>query len=118
MTEKKVEFWRDPVMDAIIEDIITIFTKVEGVELVRLSGMTLRARKISGKNDIPPETIDSIIRKLNTHNILKFNYITKCPHCGEISYIVKSEEEALKKPKLCDSCNTFYALLEGSTLEK
>lgn len=112
----KVEFWRDPNMDAMIEDIIDIF-KLEGVELVRLSGMTRRARRIAKKSDIPFQAIDNIIRKLNNHNIIKFDYITKCPHCGEISYIIKYKEDFLQKPKLCDTCSTFFNLLENDTLE-
>lgn len=118
MTDKKVEFWRDPVMDTLIEDIIDIFTKLEGVELVRLSGMTIRARNLTGKHDIPPQTIDSIIRKLNSHNVINYHYITKCPHCGEISYQVKLPEDNNRTLKMCDSCRSFYSLSEGTTLEK
>lgn len=112
----KVEFWRDPKMDALIEDIIDIF-KLDGVELVRLSGMTLRARKISEKSDLPPEAVDSIIKKLKANSIINFDYITKCPHCGEISYVIIYKEDFNQKPKLCDSCSAFYSLLEGATLE-
>lgn len=117
MTDKKVQFWRDEKMDKMIDDIIDIFTNVEGVKLVRLSGMTLRARSISGKHDIPPEAIDNIIKKLDSNGIIKFHYITKCPHCGEISYQVELAEDYKTKPKMCDSCSSFFALLEGSTLE-
>lgn len=113
----KVEFWRDHAMDKMIEDIVDIFNNVEGVHLVRLSGMTMRARKVSGKNDIPPEAIDAIIRKLRAAGIIKFDYIVKCPHCGEISYTIIYNEDFKQKPKLCDSCSSLYALLEGSTLE-
>lgn len=112
----RVEFWRDPAIDRLIEDIIEIFTKVEGVKLVRLSGMTNRARNISGKHDIPHTAIDGIIRKLNSNGIIKFDYISSCPHCGEISYIIHYEDDLLTKPKLCDTCNTLFALIEGSTI--
>jgi hypothetical protein len=113
----EVEFWRDPKMDAIIEDVIDIF-KLDGVELVRLSGMTQRARNISGLHDIPHQAIDGIIRKLNAAGIIKFHYITKCPHCGEISYQVKYDGVSPIGPKLCDTCSTMFQPVNGSTLEK
>lgn len=115
MSDNKVEFWRDSKMDQMMEELISIF-KLEGVELVRLSGMTNYCRKISGKFDIPPQAIDGIIRKMKSHGVINFNHITKCPHCGEISYTIKDIN--LTKPKMCDTCNTFFALLDGSTLEK
>jgi hypothetical protein len=116
MSDERVEFWRDPGLDAAISDLISIFTEVEGVELVRLSGMTRRFSQISGKFDMPSKAVDGIIRKLKGSNIIAYNYIMKCPHCGEKSYVIKSEEN--KTSKLCDTCNTMYALLDGSTLEK
>lgn len=118
MSNKRVEFWRDPAMETLIEDIIEIFTKIEGVNLVRLSGLTIRARKVSGKSDIPPQAIDNIIRKLYKNNIINILHITKCPHCGEISYVVKTDDPFNTKPKLCDTCSTLFALLDGTTLEK
>lgn len=117
MTDSKAEFWRDPMMDAMIQDIIDIFTNVEGVELVRLSGMASRARRISGKNDIPDVAIDNIIRKLYVSNVIDIKYITKCPHCSEISYCTVLKENWKEKPRLCDTCSTMYVLLENSTLE-
>lgn len=114
---KMVDFIRDPIMDTLIEDIIDIFTKLEGVELVRLSGMTLRARSITGNRQLTADVIDSIIRKLKANGIIRYHYIMNCPHCGEISYQVKLIENFKTKPKLCDSCSSFYTLLEGSTLQ-
>lgn len=114
---KEIEFWRDPSMDAMLDDIVEIFTKVEGVELVRLSGMTNRARRISGKFDLPSQSLDNIIRKLYNAQIINFAYITKCPHCGETSYQIKGEVEKIKA-KLCDTCQTLFLPCEGSTLEK
>lgn len=113
-----VEFWRNPIMDAIIADIIDIFTNIEGVILVRLSGMTNRARKQSGKNDISYEVIDSIIKKLNAANIIKIHYITKCPSCNETSYQVKYDGISPLGAKICDSCSVLYQLIDGYTLEK
>lgn len=118
MSDKKIlEVWRDPNMDRAIEDVIDIFTNVDGVLLVRLSGMTKRFAQVSGKFDVPPEAVDNIIRKLNSNNIINFDYITKCRHCGEISYIIKHEPDFLTKPKMCDTCQTFYSLLDGDNLE-
>lgn len=112
-----VEFWRDPAMDKMINEIIEIFTKIEGVQLVRLSGMTQRIRNISGKHDIPPEVIHNIILKLKSAKIINFKHILRCPHCGETSYQIICEDNFLVKPKFCDTCSTLYALLPGSTLE-
>lgn len=117
MSDNSVEFWRDPAMDAMIQDIVDIFTNVEGVELVRLSGMATRARKVSGKNDIPDSAIDNIIRKLQHAGVIGIKYITKCPHCLETSYHIILKDGWKEKPKLCDTCNTFYSLIENSTLE-
>lgn len=111
-----VGFIRDEGIDAMISDIIDIFMNVEGVNLVRLSGMTKRASRISGKGDMPPETVDSIIKKLKSAGVIQYMYIVNCPHCGERSYIVKEEEGFKEKPKMCDTCNTFFTLIEGSTI--
>lgn len=113
---KLIDVIRDVSLDKMFEEIIEIF-KLEGVELVRLSGMTNWCRKTSGKNDIPHQAVDSVIRKMRSNNVIEFDYITKCQHCGETSYIVKPKEDFLRKPKMCDSCNTFFALIEGSSLE-
>ncbi|MNJ90465.1 hypothetical protein D3C87_80620 [compost metagenome] len=110
MSDNRIEFWRNEKMDLAIEDVIDIFTNVDGVELVRLSGMTKRFSTISQKVDIPKIAVDNIIRKLNNQNIIDFKYVIKCKHCGEISYVVKYNEEFLIKPKLCDTCSTFYHL--------
>ena len=111
-------FIKDPGMDAMISDIVDIFVNVEGVNLVRLSGMTNRARKISGRIDMPKETVNSVINKLKNSGIIKYSCTTICPHCGETSYIIKSEDGFLLKPKICDTCSTFYTLVDGISLYK
>ncbi|MFW6243220.1 MAG: hypothetical protein ACOC2W_03580 [bacterium] len=109
-----MEFWRNEKMDKIIEDIIDIFTNVEGVELVRLSGLTKRAINISGFNDLKPYQLDNIIKKLNRNNIINFKYIMICPHCDEVSYQIIERDNT--NQKLCDTCKTMYKLNKGSTI--
>ena len=113
----KIDLLRDSKMDEMMQDIIDIFTIVEGVELVRLSGMTNRAKKISGKQDMNAYAVDKIIRTLNANKVISYGCIIKCPHCGEISYVLNYSQEFHSKPKMCDTCNTFYKLQEGSTIE-
>jgi peptide subunit release factor 1 (eRF1) len=105
------EFWRDQQMDTIIESIINIF-HTEGVELVRLKGLTRYLHKISGK-ELSIKEVETIVLKLNMAGIIKFEHELRCPHCGEVSYIVIQKNEAAK---LCDTCNTFYQIIPGTTL--
>lgn len=107
------EILKDPQMDIIIENIISIFTQIEGVELVRLNGITNYLQKISGKN-ISIDEVNLIIEKLKNAQIIKYDYIYVCPHCKEKSFIIEFKNE--NKVKLCDSCQTFYQLIEGATL--
>jgi phage terminase large subunit GpA-like protein len=111
-----IHFLRDEKIDLMISDIVDIFTNVEGVELVRLSGITQRANNISGKGDIPRQSVDGVIVKLKNAGIIKYKYTTICPHCNEKSYIVVAEDNFKNKPKLCDTCNTFYSLIEGTNI--
>lgn len=111
-----MEFWKDPKMEEMLADIIDIFTKVEGVELVRLSGLTARAKRITGFNDLSESAIDNILHKIRDNGIITWEYEMKCPHCGEISYQI-TERDA-NKPKLCDSCGTIYKLTETVTMER
>ena len=108
------EFWRDPEMDRMIEDIIEIFTKVEGVELVRLSGLTQRAARVGNKPGISPEIIDNIVHKLKGASVINYQYLTYCPHCFEVSYQITEKDP--RKPKLCDTCKTMYNLIDGETI--
>lgn len=111
-----MEFWKDPKMEEMIEDIIDIFTKVDGVELVRLSGLTKRAKRITGFNDLSESVIDNILHKLRDVGVVTWEYRMLCPHCGEISYQVTARDS--NKPKLCDSCGTIYKLTEHATIER
>lgn len=106
------EFWRDSQMDQVIETIIELFTKTEGVELVRLNGLTKYLHKISGK-ELSFKEVETIILKLNTAGIIHFEYELRCPHCGEISYIIVPKSELTK---MCDTCGIFYQIIPGQTL--
>lgn len=109
-----MEFWRDTNMDNMINDIIDIFTKVEGVELVRLSGLTNRERKISNTQDLKPEVVDNIVKKLKSSGVINYCYITICPCCNEKSYQIKPlENNAVKS---CDTCKVMYTLADNYTL--
>lgn len=109
------EFWRDAQMDKIIETIIEIFSKIDGIELIRLTGLTRYLNKISGKH-ISTNEIEIIIDKLKNAGIIKYDYIFICPHCKEKSYIIKFTNE--NNVKLCDTCQTLYNLIYGQTLFK
>ena len=105
------EFWRDPQMDLIIGTIINIFVNTEGVELVRLNGLTKYLNKISNKS-ISIEEVKMIINKLNLADVINYEYELHCPHCGEISYIII---EKSKDVKLCDTCNSIYQIIPNQT---
>lgn len=109
-----VDLMRDPKLDEMIKDIIDIFTNVEGVELVRLTGLTRRCRSISGYNDLGPDVVDNIVRKLKANAIINYQYIMYCPHCRELTYQVKDRD--YRTPKLCDTCKIIYNLIDNETL--
>ena len=100
------EFWRDFAMEEIISDIRSIF-ELEGVELVRLSGLLNRERKIL--EQLSPEILNNIIMKLKNGGVINYKFIINCPHCQEISYQIKDID--ITKPKLCDTCSVFYHLI-------
>ena len=104
------EFWRDNGMDKIIETIIYIFN-LEGVELVRMSGLTKHLNKIKS---ISTNDIELIISKLNNQEIIKYEYIYICPHCNEKSYIIIPKED--NHVKICDTCKGIYMLENLKTL--
>jgi len=110
------EFWRDAKMDLMINDIIEIFTKIEGVELVRLSGLTKRASNILENDSLTPENVHNILEKLKVAGVINYRFITVCPHCQEISYQII--EYDISKPRLCDSCKGIYSLIDGTTLKR
>jgi len=107
------EFWRDSVMDNIIKEIVDLFTLTEGVELVRLNGLTKHLNKDNSKT-ISKEEIKTIISKLNKANVIDYKYEYHCPHCGEISYIIIPQKDNILK--LCDTCNIVYMLENNKTL--
>ena len=100
----------DAKLDKIINDIIYIFN-LEGVELVRLSGLVKRFNEITRIN---PETIHTYIIKLKRSKLINFNKITICPHCKEISYRIKDISNEHKI--LCDSCQNNYDIINELTI--
>jgi predicted Zn-ribbon and HTH transcriptional regulator len=101
-------------MDRMINDIIEIFTKVDGVQLVRLSGLTKREKRISTMINLTPEMVDLVVKKLKLSGVINYHYTMICPFCKEVSYQVIDQD--INKPKLCDTCNTMYSLVDGQTL--
>lgn len=108
------DFMKDPKMETMINDIIEIFTKIEGVELVRLSGMTKHCHQLTGFYSLKEQDIDVILHKLKNASIINWKFITRCPHCGEISYQIKDIPKT--SVKLCDTCGTMYSLVPGDSL--
>lgn len=104
------EFWRDPVMDKIIGIIVETFVDVEGVELVRLNGLTKYLNKFK---TISTSEVETIISKLNLSHIIDYKYELICPHCNEKSYIIIPKETTVK---LCDTCQLMYQIESGKTM--
>jgi len=90
-------------IDTMMTDIVTIFN-MEGVELVRLSGLYTRENKFT---KIMPEELDKIIHKLKKASIIDYKYILYCPHCADVMYIIKPPTNPFS-PKVCDTCKTIY----------
>lgn len=109
------EFWRDENMDSIIQSIIDLFNNIEGVELIRLNGLTKYLNKINNRN-ISKDDIEMIISKLNKANIINYIYKYSCPQCKETSYVLIPKQDAIAK--LCDTCGIFYTLENNKTLFK
>ena len=107
---------KDPKMENVINDLIEIFTKVEGVNLVRLSGLLKREQKILDDLELTPEILNNILTKLRASGIIQYKFTTHCPHCQEISYQLIDLD--LTKIKVCDTCSTFYHLISGITLKE
>jgi uncharacterized protein with PIN domain len=104
----------DTRMNELIAEIIDIFVNVEGVELVRLSGMTRHLKNITGFMELPSDAVDNIIQKLKNAGLIDWQYVMRCPYCGEIIYQIKERDNRL--PKLCDSCKSMFNLVDGDTL--
>lgn len=88
-------------MDHIIEDIVNLFN-LEGVKLIRLSGLTIREKKID--SNISPDILNRIINQLNKRNAIHFSKIVFCPHCKEIFYLL----EDVNGTKTCDTCKSIF----------
>ena len=101
-------------LDSMMKDIIDIFN-LEGVELVRLSGLLRRELNISNCQSLDADMLDRIIHKLKAQKIINYLYILKCPYCGETSYQIK-ERERINQVKTCDTCASIYIPSIGDSL--
>ena len=93
-------------LDSMMKDIIEIFN-LEGVELVRLSGLYRRELRISNCKALDIDMLDRIVHKLKQQKIIHYRYILKCPHCGEVAYQI-TERQTPTQIKVCDTCMTTY----------
>lgn len=91
----------DKKLDLILQDIVEIFN-MEKVELVRLSGLTLREKKIDF--NITGEVLNKIISQLKKRNAINYNKIIYCPHCKEIFYL----KNKVDGTKTCDTCKNIF----------
>lgn len=98
-------------LDNILQDIVDIFN-LENVELVRLSGLTLREKKVD--INITPQYINQIIMILNKKNAIHYSKIVFCPHCKEIFYLIKDVEN--NTDKICDTCKRKFNINSLVTL--
>lgn len=94
-------------LDTMVRDIIDIFTNVEGVKLVRLSGLFVREQRISNYKNLTPELLDNIIHKLKNAHVIDYQYVLYCPNCFEVTYQVEHTENPYKA-KVCDTCGQIY----------
>ena len=100
-------------LDSMMKDIIDIFN-LEGVELVRLSGLLRRESKISNCQVLDEQLLKRIIQKLRLQNIIKYRYVMKCPHCQEVSYQITERNPT--DLKICDTCGQMYIPTKGVSL--
>lgn len=104
------EFWRDPIKDQILECVVEIFN-MEGVELVRLNGLTNYINNHIANISI--QDVKIIIKKLNGAGIINYEYELLCPHCKEVSYIIKPINGL---SKICDTCTNIYTIQLNTTM--
>lgn len=81
--------------DTIINDIVSIFN-LEGVKLVRLSGLVKREQ-------LSADTLHLIIYKLNQAKVIHYNICCYCTHCHEVFYLKESQKE-----HKCDTCGFIF----------
>ena len=125
--------FKDSQMDAMLNDIVEIFplnekleaerqknlelqeqtnsssieetSKLQKIELVRLSGLTARANRISGRA-IDIHTINNILQKMKLNKIIDWKYQYQCPYCHEVFYQI--DDTPANKLKVCDSCQNLF----------
>ena len=99
-------------LDKLLGEIVEIFN-LDGVELVRLSGLKRHAANMNVQVD--DDVLRSTITKLRAAGIIHWRYALTCPHCGELSWQVVPRPE-LRTIKQCDTCATLYVPEPGVTL--
>jgi hypothetical protein len=98
-------------LDEILRDIIEIFN-LEEAKLVRLSGLTLREKRVF--YDITPQLLVRIINKLKKENVIHFSKIIYCPHCKEVFYLI----EDVNDEKVCDTCGRKFTVSSMNILNE
>lgn len=99
-------------LDALLRELVEIFN-LEGVELVRLSGLHRHAVGLGAR--ITPEQLERTVAKFRAAGLIAWRYALHCPHCGELSWQVVPRED-LRAAKLCDTCGQLYIPEPGRTL--
>ena len=94
----------DFAMDNMLNDVVDIFTNVEGVKYVRLKGLAARATRLANTN-IEQDFMDIILNKMRRQGIIRWFYEFKCPFCGEVFYQI--EDTPIDQLRICDTCQSF-----------
>ena len=100
-------------LDSMMKDIIDIFN-LEGVELVRLSGLLKRELRISNCHVLDETIMKRAIQKMRQEGIIDYRYVMKCPHCQEVSYQITERNPT--DLKVCDTCGQMYVPTKGISL--
>ena len=99
-------------LDAALTDVVDVF-HTEGVELVRLSGLTRRVNRIikeRGGTGVSTELVYSTVLKMRERGIVSYAYELHCPYCHETSWVVAPPEKDASRVKACDTCGQVYGL--------
>ena len=94
--------------DAMMRDVIDIFN-LEGVNLVRLSGLHRREVRVSGDDRLSPTTVELVVDKLRRAKVINFRFKMRCPTCGEVFYQIIAHDVGAK---LCDTCSSMFVVVK------
>ena len=93
-------------MDNMLNDVVDIFTNVEGVKYVRLKGLVRRAQRLSNMAGIDEQTMKNVLEKMKNKKIIDWRYSYVCPHCHETFYQI--EDVPSDQLKICDTCQNLF----------